>query len=148
VAAIPLASLFVGMLWWPIGPWRRVKDFCDTEVMPILGSSTWSEIALISLSAGVGEEMLFRGVLQAGLISWLGVPWGLGLASLLFGVLHPISIAYMVIEAFLGLYFGAVWWFLGRNLLMVIITHALFDFAALAYLIRIRPAIGAGPDSI
>jgi len=148
VAAIPLTLLFVGMLRWPIGPLRRVKDFCDTEVMPLLGSSTWSEIALISLSAGVGEEMLFRGVFQAGLISWFGVPWGLGLAGLLFGVLHPISITYMVIATFLGLYLGAEWWFLGRNLLMVMVTHALYDFAALAYLIRIRPAIGAGPDSI
>jgi len=148
VAAIPLTLMFLGMLWWPIGPVRRVKDFCDNEVMPLLGSSTWADIALISLAAGVGEEMLFRGFLQAGLSSWLGVPWGLGLASLLFGLLHPISIAYMVIAAFLGLYLGAEWWFLGRNLLMVMVTHALFDFTALGYLIRIRPAIGAGPDSI
>jgi membrane protease YdiL (CAAX protease family) len=145
-ATIPLILMFLGMLRWPIGPLRRIKDFCDSEVMPLLGSSTWSEIALISLSAGVGEEMLFRGVLQAGISSWLGVYWGLGLASLLFGLLHPISIAYMVIAAFLGVYLGAEF-ILGGNLLLVIITHAVFDFAALAYLIRIRPTLGAGADS-
>ena len=83
--------------------------------------------------------MLFRGVLQASLSAWLGTPWGLGLTSLLFGLLHPISIAYMVIATILGLYLGAVW-NVGGNLLTVMITHALYDFAALAYLLRIRPA--------
>jgi len=147
VAAIPLTLMFVAMLRWPIGPLGWVKKFFDTDVAPLLAKSSWSEIALISLAAGVGEEMLFRGVLQAWLSGWLGVAWGLGLASLLFGLLHPISIVYMVIAAFLGLYLGAVW-IVGGNLLMVMVTHALYDFAALAYLIRIRPSISPGPDSI
>ena len=78
VAAIPLTLMFLAMLRWPIGPLGRVKKFFDTEVVPLLEKSTWSEIALISLSAGVGEEMLFRGVLQAWLSSWLGVALGAG----------------------------------------------------------------------
>ncbi len=98
--------MFLAMLRWPIGPLARVKKFCDNEVVPMLDKSSWSEIALIALSAGVGEEMLFRGVVQASLSAWLGVRWGLGLASVLFGLLHPISITYMVITAFLGLYLG------------------------------------------
>jgi membrane protease YdiL (CAAX protease family) len=103
----------------------------------VLHESSWSEIALISVSAGVGEEMLFRGVLQASLSAWLGVPWGLGIASFLFGLLHPISVAYMVITAVLGVYLGIVW-YVGGNLLTVMIAHALYDFAALGYLLRIR----------
>ena len=147
LAAIPFTLMFFAMLRWPIGPLGRVKKFCDTEVVPMLEESTWAEIALISLSAGVGEEMLFRGVVQSSLSDWLGVPWGMGLASLLFGLLHPISITYMFITAFLGLYLGAVW-FVNGNLLTVMITHALYDFAALAYLLRIRPANQESPDSI
>jgi len=148
VAAIPLTLMFLAMLRWPIGPLGWVKKFFDTDVAPLLAKSSWAEIALISVSAGVGEEMLFRGVLQAWLsgISWLGAAWGLVLASLLFGLLHPISIVYMVIAAFLGLYLGTVW-ILGQNLLMVMVTHAVYDFAALAYLIRIRPMINPSPDS-
>ncbi len=107
--------------------------------MPLLDKSSWSEIALIAVSAGVGEEMLFRGVVQASLGAWLGASWGLALASLLFGLLHPISVAYMVITAILGLYLGVLW-NLGGNLLAVMITHALYDFAALGYLLRIRPS--------
>ena len=117
----------------------EVKKFCDKEVVPLFDKSSWSELALISLSAGVGEEMLFRGVLQASLGSWLGLRWGLTLASMLFGLLHPISVSYMIIAAIPGLLPGAVWIYNG-NLLTVMVTHALYDFAALGYLIRLRPA--------
>jgi membrane protease YdiL (CAAX protease family) len=143
LATIPLIAMFLAMLRWPIGPLARVKKLCDTEVVPLLENSTWPEIGLISVSAGVGEEMLFRGVLQAALMAWLGVPWGLGLASLLFGLLHPLSLTYMCMTAFLGLYLGVVWW-VGGNLLTVMVTHALYDFAALGYLLRIRPR----PDQV
>ena len=147
VAAIPLFLVFLAILRWPIGPLARVKKFCETEVEPVLHDSSWSEIALISISAGVGEEMLFRGVLQASLSAWLGVPWGLGLASLLFGLLHPISVAYMVITGVLGLYLGVVW-NVGGNLLTVMIAHALYDFAALAYILRIRPGKSEMADEL
>jgi membrane protease YdiL (CAAX protease family) len=146
VAAVPLVLVFLAILRWPIGPLARVKKFCEAEVEPVLHDSSWSEIALISVSAGVGEEMLFRGVLQASIGAWLGWPWGLGLASLLFGLLHPISIAYMVITGVLGLYLGVVWHF-GGNLLTVMIAHALYDFAALGYILRIRPGTRVSHDA-
>ena len=60
------------MLTWPVGPLAKVKEFCEEEVVPLFDKSYWSELALISLSAGVGEEMLFRGVLQAWFTAWLG----------------------------------------------------------------------------
>ena len=94
--------MFLAMLRWPVGPLARVKKFCDHEVVPLLEQSSWSEIALVSLSAGVGEEMLFRGVIQTSIGSWLGWPWGLVLASLLFGLFHPISLTYMIIAAIFG----------------------------------------------
>jgi uncharacterized protein len=142
LAAVPLILMFVAMLRWPIGPLSHVKKFCEYEVLPLLANSSWSEIGLISLSAGVGEEMLFRGVLQASFTQWLGLYLGVGLASVCFGVLHPISITYVVIISILGLYLGALFYGVD-NLLAVMLTHAVYDFAALAYLIRIRPALNA-----
>ena len=98
-----------GNLRWPIGPLARVKKFCDTEVVPLLDEELLVGDRPGLLSAGVGEEMLFRGVLQASISSWLGCAWGLVLASLLFGLLHPISLTYMVI--------ACIHWFLsGRGL--------------------------------
>ncbi len=140
VAALPLIALFLAMLRWPVGPLAKVKEFCEEEIVPLFGESNWSELALIALSAGVGEEMLFRGVLQASLMDWLGMGWGLTLASVLFGVLHPITILYVIIAGLLGLYLGGIWVYNG-NLLTVMVTHAIYDLAALGYLIRIRPGV-------
>jgi uncharacterized protein len=147
VATIPPVLMFLAMLRWPIGPLARVKKFCDTEVVPLLDKSSWSEIGLISLSAGVGEEMLFRGVLQTSIGAWLGVTWGLVLASVLFGLFHPISPTYMIIATILSIYLGAVF-IAEENLLTVMVIHALYDFAALGYLLRIRPALEAEDGSI
>ena len=144
-ATVPLVLMFLAMLRWPIGPLSKVKDFCEYEVIPLLGESSWSEIALVSFSAGVGEEMLFRGVVQPSFGSWLGLPWGLVIASVLFGLFHPISVTYMIIAAILGLYLGAVM-FAGGNLISVIVVHALYDFAALSYLLRIRPVLESEDD--
>lgn len=149
LATVPLVLMFLAMLRWPIGPLGRVKDFCENEIVPLLKGSAWSDLALVSLSAGLCEEMLFRGVLQAWITGWLttspeawwSVPCGVGLASILFGVCHPISLAYAVSAAILGLYLGTVW-ILTHNLLTVMITHALYDFAALSYLVQIRPWSG------
>jgi membrane protease YdiL (CAAX protease family) len=146
VATIPLVALFLAILRWPIGPLARAKHFCENEVEPLLHDSSWSEIGLLSLSVGVSEEMLFRGVFQAALTNWLGVPAGLVIASALFGLLHPISVPYMVMASFLGLYLGTVW-ILSGNLLTVIVVHTLYDFAALSYLIRIRPPRSPNSDS-
>jgi membrane protease YdiL (CAAX protease family) len=137
IAALPLIALFLAMLRWPVGPLAKVKEFCEEEIVPLFDESDWSELALISLSAGVGEEMLFRGVLQASLMGWFGMGVGLALASILFGVLHPISISYIIIAGLLGLYLGGIWIYNG-NLLTVMVTHALYDLAALGYLIRVR----------
>jgi membrane protease YdiL (CAAX protease family) len=145
-AAVPLILMFLMMLNWPIGPLARVKAFCEEEVVPLFDQSNWSELALVSLSAGVGEEMLFRGVLQASFTHWLGLAWGLSLASILFGLLHPISVSYIVIAGFLGFYLGTVW-IINGNLLTVMVTHALYDFAALGYLIRVRPGNDVGSGS-
>jgi membrane protease YdiL (CAAX protease family) len=146
LAAVPLILTLLAMLRWPVGPLSRVKKFCENELVPLLENSSWSEIGLISLSAGVGDEMLFRGALQASFTQWLGLYLGVGLASLVYGLLNPISIAYMVIMAILGLYLGAVFYGVD-NLLTVMVAHAVSVFAALGYLIRIRPAMQASRGS-
>ncbi len=135
LAAVPMILLFLLTLRSPIGPLREIKSFCEDEFIPLLAGSAWSDMALIALSAGVGEEMLFRGVLQSSLTAWLGAGWGLVIASLLFGLLHPISLPYVVVTSVLGLYLGAAYLLTG-NLLVVMVTHSLYDFALMSYLLR------------
>jgi len=137
LASIPMTVFVVVLLRWPIGPFRRIRKLCDEEVVPLLAGSDWYELMMIALAAGVGEEMLFRGVIQSSFESWLGSPFlGLILASLLFGLLHPVSFAYIAVAALLGCYLGLIQ-ILNGNLLTVIIAHALYDLAALGYLLKL-----------
>ncbi len=135
LAVFPLVLVFLLIIHRPIGPLRQIKTFCEQEFIPLLAGSSWSDMALIALSAGVAEEMLFRGVLQYSLETWLGIGWGLVIASLLFGLLHPISLPYVLMTAVVGLYLGAIFQ-VTRNLLTVMVTHSLYDFALMSYLLR------------
>ena len=147
LAPIPLVLLFLSILRWPIGRLRQIKTFCEEEFVPLLAGSSWSDMALIALSAGVGEEMLFRGVLQSSLVSWLGAGWGLSVSSVLFGLLHPISVPYVLLMVGVGFYFGGTF-LLSGNLLTVMVTHAVYDFALMAYLLKFTTYHGERHDVI
>jgi membrane protease YdiL (CAAX protease family) len=153
LAALPLVILFLLMLRWPVGPLKKIKEFCEQEFVPLLAGSSWSDMALVALSAGVGEEMLFRGVMQSSLGAWLGAGWGLSLSSILFGLLHPISLPYIFVTMAVGFYLGGIYLVTG-NLLTAMVTHAVYDFALMAYLLHFHspggpvrnPIYGLEPD--
>jgi membrane protease YdiL (CAAX protease family) len=138
LATLPMLGLFWLGRTWPVGPFRSIKRFFDEEARPVLAGCRWPDLALIALAAGVGEEMLFRGVFQGVLARWLGNGLGLGAAGLLFGLLHPITPGYIVVAAVLGTYLGGVW-LLNGNLLTVMVAHALYDFVALVLLLGDEP---------
>lgn len=137
LAALPMLVLLGVIVRWPVGPLRRVRDYFADELAPALHGCEWPDLGVLSVAAGVGEEMLFRGVIQGALGRWLGVAPAIVLASLLFGLLHPVSVAYVVVAAVLGAYLGTVWVVSG-NLLTVIVAHALYDFVALRVLLHLN----------
>ena len=100
-----------------------------------------AELALIAALAGIGEEMLFRGVIQPAVAGAIGGPhgvWlGLLIAAILFGSLHPITLTYALLAGLIGLYLGWIWLASG-NLLTPMVTHGVYDFLALAYLVKVR----------
>lgn len=137
VATIPMLLVFLVLHYWPIGPFVRIKSFFDEELLPLFGESTLLDLALICVLAGVGEEILFRAAIQGALTAPFG-PWiALLLASLLFGLLHPITPTYILLAAGLGAYLGMLW-IATENLLVVALAHALYDFLVLLFLLR-RP---------
>jgi membrane protease YdiL (CAAX protease family) len=95
------------------------------EIKAVFASATMLDICLISLWAGLAEELLFRGVIQA--------RWGLIAASVLFGVLHFVTPAYALLAMVIGFYIGLVYHFF-QSLLIPIQLHAIYDFGALLYL--------------
>jgi membrane protease YdiL (CAAX protease family) len=135
IAVLPMLVLFVILVRWPIGPLRGILNFSERVLCPLLASCSVIDLLGISVLAGVGEELLFRGIAQAVLCRTLGLVGGIVLASILFGGLHAITWAYAVLAAFMGAYLGCVWLYTD-NLLPAMVAHALYDFAALLWLLR------------
>ena len=141
LACLPLLGLFWLCLRFPWGPLADMAQVVDRYLVPMFRPLWVWEMAVISALAGLGEEMLFRGVLQEEFAGWVhgpqGIVFGLLLASLLFGLLHFITPSYALYAGLTGLCLGGLW-ILTRNLLVPITTHAVYDFLALVYLTRFR----------
>jgi membrane protease YdiL (CAAX protease family) len=109
------------------------------------GASLW-QLAVVALAAGVGEELLFRGLVQAGLERWLGGVEGriaaLAIASVLFGVCHWLNATYAALAVLAGAYFGGLL-LLTENILAPITAHAAYDFLALVYLVDPAKMLGS-----
>jgi uncharacterized protein len=135
----------LGLLWFclvcPWRPLRRIVQVVDELLVPLFVNCRLAEFAVIAMLAGLGEEMLFRGVLQAAMAHWLGGAAGTWIALLavgiLFGLGHSITFTYAVLAGLIGMYLGAIW-IISGNLLVPIIAHAVYDFVALVYLVTIR----------
>jgi membrane protease YdiL (CAAX protease family) len=133
---------------WPLGPLLRIKQLGVTVIKPLFAPCTLWDLALISLLAGFGEEMLFRGVLQAAFVDWLGTWPGVLAASVVFGLLHLLTPTYGVLAGLMGAYLGAVW-LATDNLLTAITAHAVYDFLALVVVVRgLTPGFPAGGPQI
>ena len=138
-ATIPMLAALWGMRTARNGPLGRLNTIVDELVAPLFGKCTLAQLALISVVAGFGEELLFRGAAQPLLIGWLGTTSGLIIASLIFGVMHAITKTYALLATLVGIYLG--WLTLETNgLVAPIVAHALYDFLALVYLTRATTA--------
>jgi membrane protease YdiL (CAAX protease family) len=110
---------------------RRIRDLLREFLGPTLAGLNLPQMALLALAAGIGEEVFFRGVLQPRL--------GLLPTALLFGLVHPFSVAHAALVALFGLYLGWLFQEAG-SLLLPITAHALYDLVALCLLRReLRP---------
>ncbi|MEE2763680.1 MAG: CPBP family intramembrane glutamic endopeptidase [Pseudomonadota bacterium] len=92
-------------------------------------------LVLLSVLAGVGEELLFRGAVQGWLVAHTGPVTALLAASVLFGLVHYVSFTYFLVATGLGLILGAAYLF-SESLLLVMVWHAVYDMIALFCLLR------------
>ncbi|MEA5445362.1 CPBP family intramembrane glutamic endopeptidase [Gammaproteobacteria bacterium AB-CW1] len=99
----------------------------------------------LALLAGVGEELLFRGVAQ----TWLQehtAPWlAILIPAVVFGLLHFLSTAYFILATLMGIYMGLLYYWSG-NLLLPILVHFLYDWVAISYYLRKPPPTDESPD--
>ena len=116
---------------------QEVTKATQRSVLAVLGGTWNPRMALIAsvalgLAAGVGEEMLFRGVLQYELGTRFGDMIGVAVASVVFGALHAVTPFYAILAGVASIYFGYLYLWSG-NLAVPISTHALYDVGALLY---------------
>lgn len=118
------------------------KEKVSSIVLPMFTGLSLLEVTAISAAAGFGEELLFRGLIQAGLQTWFDHPWGWALAlvvaSVVFGICHWLDATYAVLATGVGIYLGGLFLFVG-DLAAPIVTHGLYDFFAILYLTRRLP---------
>jgi len=145
LAALPMLVLFLATARLRIWPFFDVLRVVDELLVPLFRDCRLVHLAVISALAGWGEEMLFRGVIQEAVAGWVPGPWGiwigLAAAAILFGLAHPITPGYVLLAGLIGIYLGWLQIATG-NLLVPIMAHAVYDFLALVYLVRIRPRDG------
>jgi hypothetical protein len=141
VAAIPIliaVELIRRVPWEPILELERLTD--DQMIRSLLKLHP-GELIVISLCAGIGEELLFRGWLMYWLADGfaLMVPAvspqailvaALVVSSVVFGFFHPITRLYIFLATLMGCYFGALLIWTG-NLLVPMTAHAAYDAAQL-----------------
>jgi membrane protease YdiL (CAAX protease family) len=110
---------------------RSVLSLLGGRFKPLFGLVV---AIVLGIAAGVGEEMLFRGLLQFELISrtGLGLAASLGLSSLIFGLLHAVTPLYAIMAALASVYFGLLY-IVFDNLAVPIACHSLYDIGALLY---------------
>lgn len=92
--------------------------------------------AAVAIGAPVVEELFYRGVVQKNLVARWG-PWvGIGLASVLFGIVH-FSLVELVPLTVVGAVFGYLYHRSGR-LAPAIVAHITFNAFTLSFLLASR----------
>ena len=122
----------------PLSPVRSIRRLYRDRLQPLFATASPLDIVGISVAAGIGEELLFRGALQ----SEIGVVG----AGVLFGVAHVGGRETVVFGgwvAMMGLGLGALERVSG-GVLAPIVAHAVYDVAAISYIRFGRPSVGPG----
>jgi uncharacterized protein len=131
LATIPLLLVLDWMLRSSAAPVRNLVNLVTDQLGPLVARCTLLELGCLAAVAGISEEVLFRGVLQAGLGAWLPQSGALLVASMFFGLVHAASRVYVLFATIMGLYLGILFLF-QSSLVPPILAHALYDFAALS----------------
>jgi membrane protease YdiL (CAAX protease family) len=146
VATGPLLVALLVVDWLPVAALRRVREIASEVILRMFGGASVLQLAVVSLAAGLGEELLFRGLVQAGLSAWIGGVQGqvaaVLLTSVLFGVCHWLNTTYALLAMLAGAYFGLLL-LMTENLLAPVTAHAAYDFLALVYLVRPTKMLGS-----
>ncbi|MFD1424120.1 CPBP family intramembrane glutamic endopeptidase [Laceyella tengchongensis] len=140
VELAPFTELHMWLVGVGVGGFIVAMEFVLIRLLPehhfddgglnqlLFARRPWWHIMLIAVMAAIGEELLFRGLVQG----WIGV-WG---TALLFALVHTRYLKKWVLVVFVtgvGTVFGLMVEWTG-HLAPAVIAHAVVDFVMGCYL--------------
>ena len=154
LVAIPIVE-YTGMLNQQIrfgGAQKWIKSMeedATKQIQFMLHKHTGKELFLnlifISLFAGIGEELFFRGILQRMFIRASRRPLiGIIITAAIFSAFH-VQLFGFVPRLLLGIVLGCIYWYSG-SILLSIIAHFFYD-GLLIVIAYFQPSIIQNPDS-
>lgn len=134
-ACAPMLFCLIAISYSTWRPLVQLRKQVEILVRELFADTSWLELALICIAAGLGEELLFRGALQPWLARWTSPTIAIVVVGLLFGLAHSLSVTYFVVATLIGCYFG---WLTEAydDLIAPIVAHAVYDFVALLFIRR------------
>ena len=129
-AAAPLVPVLLFCLRSEWRPMERLRQEVDRSIAPYFRHASFLDISLIAIMAGLGEELLFRGVVQSGLSEIVGTTLAVLATSFVFGLLHLITPTYAFLAGAFGLYLGVLVVVTG-DVFVPVVAHAAYDVVAL-----------------
>ncbi|MDF1583378.1 MAG: CPBP family intramembrane glutamic endopeptidase [Methyloprofundus sp.] len=131
LGTLPLCIIFLALNQTRLAALEKIRKVLHDTLGPSLIKHHWTDLFVLAAIAGISEEILFRGVIQPWLENSWGMLAGLLISSLIFGLIHAVTLLYFImataVSVYLGMYldYGST-----RNLLTPIIIHWLYDFFA------------------
>jgi hypothetical protein len=122
----------------PIRSIQKLERSMQSQLHLLLGPMSVPDLLLLSLSAGIGEELLFRGLIQgwwmslSETLSFLESLPGMAISAVCFGFAHPLSKTYIVLATLAGFLFAILYW-ATRDLLACVLAHAIYDAIICVY---------------
>ena len=145
LSTIPLAifAIVLDAIEEQVPALQDVSEATLRSVYNLLGGSYKPLLALITAVvlgtvAGVGEEILFRGVLQEMIYQqqWTtnyNAVVSIVISSVVFGLFHAVTPMYVALATIASLYFGTLYTLSNGDLTIPILCHSIYDIGALLY---------------
>lgn len=125
------AALALGIQRLPFEFAGRLREKVEEIANDLLGQCNVPDLIGLSLLAGVGEELLFRGLIQQGLSMVVeSQVLVIGLVAVLFGLLHSLSVSYIIAAAIASVGLSLLFVFT-NDLVSVMVCHAVYDLILL-----------------
>lgn len=136
-AGTAVGTVLISLLLYKMGAtvpfFKGLRKLSDEVLQPVVSQFTWWDIVLVSLTSGICEEVLFRGVM---------LPlWGLTASSVVFGLVHSPNfkyIAYVLITILAGYLFGYLY-LQTHSLWTPCVAHVLHNLISLAMIRNRKP---------